>query len=141
MTAPFPSAEKLPGPAIIVFHSDVSITALIARILEAAGYRVIRPSGISDVVSALERAERVDAIVIDPGDEPYFLGLVACRAARERCPSLPVILIADYDDRLCDPSISAVLPMPVRVEVLLAKVAALIGPAASGGDGTSQPCE
>lgn len=122
-----PPSTRTRGPLIVVFDSDEAITGLIVRILRHARYDAIAPPAISDVVPTLEIEPHTMALIIDPGISPQFLGMVVCRAARIIRPLISVILVGGEFEFADDPSVSAVLRHPIRVDGLLEMVRSLLG--------------
>ena len=83
-----------PELAVLVVEDDQEMRALLRRILEATGYRVLERGGADGLPEAL-RDVRVDVVVLDK-EMPGTGGLQALAQLRRSHPRLPVILITAF---------------------------------------------
>jgi EAL domain-containing protein (putative c-di-GMP-specific phosphodiesterase class I) len=96
-----PSSRGRGGPAggkglVLLIDDDVSILKTYARVLERAGFTVVRRSSGADVARVLGDTT-FDAIVSDIA-MPGMDGTEVLRMVRERDPDLPVILMTGTGD-------------------------------------------
>ncbi len=78
--------------AILVVDDEANIRRMVARLLEAEGYRAREASDGRAAVGAVE-AEEPDVVLLDLA-MPELDGLAALRALRERHPELPVVMMS-----------------------------------------------
>ncbi|HEX6939322.1 MAG TPA: sigma-54 dependent transcriptional regulator [Longimicrobiales bacterium] len=78
--------------AILVVDDEANIRRMVARLLEAEGYRVREAAEGRAAVAAVEE-EEPDVVLLDLA-MPELDGLAALRALRERRPELPVVMMS-----------------------------------------------
>ena len=86
------------GVHILVVEDDPQYRRLVARMLEAAGYRVTPADGFSAAMSALESSPRIDLLLADigmPAGSPH--GLSIGKVAQLREPGLKVLYMSGSD--------------------------------------------
>jgi CheY-like chemotaxis protein len=86
-----------PGASILLVEDDDDNRELMAEVLEAAGYEVVQAGSGPDALRQLE-ARRVSVVVTDLG-MPGMGGLDVARAAKQRAPDVPIVLVTGYGDR------------------------------------------
>jgi signal transduction histidine kinase len=110
--APPPAEEH--GPRILLVDDDEAVRATVAAFLRDAGLCVREARCASDALGLLQ-AEPFDALVSDvvlPGE---LDGLALAKAARDRHPALPVLLISGYAPSASEAAAQGftVLPKPL----------------------------
>jgi PAS domain S-box-containing protein len=98
--APSAGGSSLDGarsdrPSVLLVDDDAIVRDVLALSLEDAGYRVLAASGGAAALARLDAPERVDIIVSDLA-MPSMDGLALIRAAQERRPGLPAVLLTGY---------------------------------------------
>jgi CheY-like chemotaxis protein len=81
--------------SVLLVDDDAIVRDILTLSLEDAGYRVMTADGGAAAMVRLEAAERLDIIVSDL-TMPGMDGLSLIRAAQERRPGLPAILLTGY---------------------------------------------
>jgi DNA-binding response OmpR family regulator len=126
---------------ILSVEDDPSIADVLAAILEGEGGYVVErvACGRAALASLMER--RPDLLLLDLG-LPDLDGLEVCRLARRHVPDLPIIaltartgtrdVVAGLDGGADD-----YIRKPVDLDVLLARIAALLGAGHRRGAGGS----
>ncbi len=113
------------GSTVLVVDDDPSVRHTLKDILAYVGYRV-RTSGSGVAALAEEEIENVDCVLADIRMHDMS-GIQFCRVLKERCPSLPVILMTAYNsgDVLrdgMDAGAAATMTKPLDIEELLEKI-------------------
>ena len=83
-----------PELSVLVVEDDQDMRALLRRILEGTGYRVLERGRADGLPEALQEL-RVDVVVLDK-EMPGTGGLQALAQLRRSHPRLPVILITAF---------------------------------------------
>ena len=83
-----------PELSVLVVEDDQEMRALLRRILEGTGYRVLERGRADSLPEALQEL-RVDVVVLDK-EMPGTGGLQALAQLRRSHPRLPVILITAF---------------------------------------------
>ena len=83
-----------PVRVLLVDDEDV-VRDVLAEQLEMAGYGVIAAASGTEALALLSAGEAVDALVTDL-TMPGVGGLAVIRAAQERHPGLPAVLLTGY---------------------------------------------
>jgi len=89
-----PHASMTPVRVLLVDDEDV-VRDVLAEQLEMAGYGVIAAASGTEALALLSAGEAVDALVTDL-TMPGVGGLAVIRAAQERHPGLPAVLLTGY---------------------------------------------
>lgn len=121
-------------PPVLLVEDDLLASSAMRFVLEAAGHRV---EAFVDVGSFLERLQHAPQPLLTLMDQAFpegdRIGIDATRAARERCPNVPVIMLSD-DDRLemrvlgLQAGAAIFLMKPVHPQQLLDVIAGLVAP-------------
>ncbi|MCW8086580.1 PAS domain-containing protein [Sabulicella glaciei] len=127
------TAGETVGRIVLLAEDEHTVRTLAAEALRERGYVVLEAKDGPSALATLAGAGRVDLLVTDVG-LPGLNGRQLADAARERRLALPVLFITGYagtalDDAL--PSGMAVLAKPFSLDVLLARVAAMVAPASA----------
>lgn len=113
--------EKDDRPAVLVVEDNRDVRAMLARLLDAHGWRVVT---IGDGLSALQiiDAERFDGCICDlhlPGPS----GEMVLEYARRRCPDIRAILVSGWVTRRARERAEAVgaviFEKPIEFDALL----------------------
>ena len=100
MTEPPVAAELATGAStrralILLVDDEDPVRELLAEDLEDAGYRVLATASGAAALALLATAETVDILITDLS-MPGMDGLAVIRAAQERLPGLPAVLLTGY---------------------------------------------
>ncbi len=128
-----PAARRLYAPRVLIVEDDHSIRAMLARVLEREGYRVLQAS---DGVEGWEMVQRFPLdLVLSDIDMPRLDGWGLLRYLRGdlRTRELPVVLLSAYEDmvmtlKAAKAGARAYLKKTGRSRELLDAVALLTGP-------------
>ncbi|HEX2765941.1 MAG TPA: response regulator [Candidatus Limnocylindria bacterium] len=123
-----------PRPRVLVVDDSPDMRALLAEVLEVAGYDVVRAA--SGARALAEMNVRVPDLVITDLLMPGMTGftLRATMLRNERLAAVPVIVLSAYWRRPSDTlEASDVLSKPLNIDRLLEAVARLTGPARTPG--------
>ncbi|AKJ31800.1 PAS domain-containing protein [Caldimonas brevitalea] len=118
---------------VLVVDDDLAVRSLLRDMLEALGYAVEQAADGPAGLQALERG-RPDVLLVDFA-MPGMNGAQVARAARERCPDLPIVFASGYADT--DALHAAVGPnaqllhKPFRMDELAATVAKVVAAASA----------
>ncbi len=120
-----------PGKLVLIVEDDRDLAAVVADVLECAGYRAAIAVDGRDAIDRLARGLRPDLILLDMS-MPVLdgWGFRAEQVRMAEAASIPVIAItADGDARRKASSIGAdgFLGKPVAIDGLLAEVARVAG--------------
>ncbi len=85
-----------PQASVLVVDDDPDLRGVLVNSLDALGYRVAEAADGPTGLAALEQ-QRPDVLVVDFA-MPGMNGAEVARAARERCPGLPIVLTSGYAD-------------------------------------------
>jgi signal transduction histidine kinase/CheY-like chemotaxis protein len=94
--APVPASTGAGGRCrILLVDDEVLVREFLAEQLEDEGFRVQVAANGAEALDRLAAGQTVDVLVSD-FSMPGMDGLAVIRAARERCPHLPAILLTGY---------------------------------------------
>jgi CheY-like chemotaxis protein len=117
---------------ILLVDDESMIREVVTHFLEDAGYQVLTAADGVEALALLDPASPVDALITDLS-MPRMDGLVLIRAAQERFPSLPAVLLTGYagDDAALALGISttgtiSLLRKPVGEVELLDRLSAML---------------
>jgi signal transduction histidine kinase/CheY-like chemotaxis protein len=125
-----PAPAPVPGGTILVCDDDPLVCELVVRCLKDAGYDALVAESGAAALAMLESGRSVDALVVDFA-MPGMNGAAVARAARERRPGLPALLITGHANQAAIDAESGGLPVlrqPFKQADLLLRVAALLPP-------------
>jgi CheY-like chemotaxis protein len=80
---------------VLLVDDEAVVREVLAEQLEDAGYRVLAAASGTEALALLAAGESVDALVTDLS-MPGIGGLDVIRAAQERYPGLPAVLLTGY---------------------------------------------
>jgi len=117
------------APRILVVDDDPVCCRLMADVLERAGYAV---EWTTAATVAMERvAARCCSLVVSDVNMPHMLGTELAAEVAKLDPRLRILLVSAFADRRTQAEARALdamlLAKPIRAEVLLAAVNALLG--------------
>ena len=109
---------------ILVVDDDADVRQVAVSSLESFGYRTLAAKNGPAALDVLERAERVDLLLVDMA-MPGMSGVELIKRARERRPGLRAMLVTGYADisAFSPAEGDLVLPKPYRLERLASSVA------------------
>jgi DNA-binding response OmpR family regulator len=121
-------------PTVLLVEDDPSLGAILAKNLEARGYRVARAETLAQALAALAaEAPRVLLLDVNLPDGSGWDVLRALEAAGRRVPTVVLSAVQVSRARLGEFRPEACLPKPFPLEALLATVERLTrAPAAAG---------
>ena len=104
---------------ILVVDDDADVRQVAVSSLESFGYRTLAAKNGPAALDVLERAERVDLLLVDMA-MPGMSGVELIKRARERRPGLRAMLVTGYADISAFSAAEGdlVLPKPYRLERL-----------------------
>lgn len=114
-------------PKVMVVDDEALVRTLSRRMLESAGYQVYEAADGVEALAALDRLERVDAVVTDLR-MPHMDGFALAAHLARRSPRIPTLIISGFDhhaDRMAE--LVPVLPKPFSSEQLLEGVRQVLG--------------
>ena len=129
---PIPAEQPAQGPApggsrVLLVEDEHIVRSWIARLLEESGHFVrVAVNGSEALGLALEDPIGFDLLITDvrmPGVDGWELG----RRLTERWPGLPILYISGYDLKPAPRQGGSFLRKPFDSELLLARVAELLG--------------
>jgi PAS domain S-box-containing protein len=113
---------------VLIIDDDSDLRGVLVNSLEALGYGVMEAADGATGLTMLDQ-ERPDVLVVDFA-MPGMNGAEVAKAARERCPGLPVVLTSGYaDSEAIDRAVgqgAKVLRKPFRIDELLSAVSKAI---------------
>jgi signal transduction histidine kinase/CheY-like chemotaxis protein len=93
------AARGMPMPGslgcILLVDDDSMIREILIEYLEDAGYQVVAAADGNEALALLDAGPAVDGIITDLS-MPGMDGLAVIRAAQERVPSMPAVLLTGY---------------------------------------------
>jgi signal transduction histidine kinase/ActR/RegA family two-component response regulator len=91
------ASRVAPGlfPRILLVDDESTIREVLAEILEDAGYQVVVAADGTEALALLDTGPAIAALVTDLS-MPGMDGLAVIRAAQERFPSMPAVLLTGY---------------------------------------------
>ncbi len=130
-------SERDSGRRIVLVEDQLTLSMVIAEILEDAGYRLEAFETAIDALPTLENGPRPDLLVSDIGLPGGLNGRQLAEKARLLHPGLPVLFVTGYDESaaLGDGPLGArmsVMIKPFSLEALLERVSQMLGD--SGGE-------
>ncbi len=95
--AEFSSGDSMPArqSRLLVVDDETIVREMLAEYLEHAGYEVLVAANGAEALALLEAGEVVDALVTDLS-MPGMDGTSLIRAAQQRTPGLPAVLLTGY---------------------------------------------
>ena len=122
-----------PSATILLVDDDAAVRDVTAAMLEDLGYDVVEADCGEAALEAMSRTGRVDLVLAD-FSMPGMSGLDLLRAAQERRPDLPVLLVTGYadDSTLAALGEARLVLKPFRSEDLARKVRTALGGPDSG---------
>jgi PAS domain S-box-containing protein len=135
---PRPTAT-IPPPAyagtVLVCDDELNIRELIASVLEAEGFRVVRARDGVEGVSAFAAEPGAFALAVVDLLMPGLGGHDVIRQLRSARPGLPAVLVTGFADRELPADVrtagpTTLLPKPFRLDHLSAAVRSLLAPSA-----------
>ncbi len=120
-------------PRILLVDDDTQLRETLALQLELGGFQVIQAESGAEALDLLNSGTSADMLVTDLS-MPGLSGLEVIRAARQRAPGLPSVLLTGFalDDHAVRPGDAfdetfAVLRKPVPGAVLTSTISSLLG--------------
>ena len=120
---------------IVVVDDDADVRAVLCELLTSCGYGVLDFDGAAPALSYLDEAEPTHLLITDLS-MPDTDGLTLIHEARRRRPGLPAILLTGYGRTEMERALGqtgggrlTLLQKPVRADVLVTLVAALVSDA------------
>jgi CheY-like chemotaxis protein len=115
---------------VLVVDDHAHAREVISRLLEAEGYAVVIASNGAEAIQALERNEKIGAVVTDVS-MPDMTGVELTYYVRDHYPSLPIAIVSGDIGEL-ERSVVAragvpFLKKPVHAEALYAAIREAIG--------------
>jgi two-component system cell cycle sensor histidine kinase/response regulator CckA len=132
-------APAAPDPAranatVVVVDDEPHVLAVIARVLEEAGYSVVAMPSAGDALGRLRDAAADVALLVTDLRMPDMSGLELATAARRSVPALRVLFLSGFPEDLPPEDAANLLPKPFSPEELVAAVEQrLAAPSATGG--------
>jgi signal transduction histidine kinase len=116
---------------ILVVDDDAPVRRTLAGLLRASGQDVFEAASGAEALTCLATTP-VDLVLTDLG-MPEVTGWDVARAAKVRCPHLPVVLLTGWGDQVATEAppgvaVDRVLPKPVPRRTILALITELTGP-------------
>jgi signal transduction histidine kinase/DNA-binding response OmpR family regulator len=115
------------GRRILVVDDDAAVRLTLTAILRASGYDITAADGGAAALRCLETTP-VDLVLTDLG-MPGVTGWDVARAAKTRCPPLPVIILTGWGDVRppSDLAVDRVLVKPIDRSTLLTAITEVAG--------------
>jgi CheY-like chemotaxis protein len=95
-------AAPLEQGSVLVVEDNVEVARVIEEGLSQAGFHVVCCSRAAAALALLERGERFDIVLSDVTMEGDMSGVDLTRAIRASRPSLPVVLMTGYSERMSE---------------------------------------
>jgi CheY-like chemotaxis protein len=130
LTAPPAVAEPVQHTVLVV-EDDPGVSDLLREVLERANYTVLTAASAKEALDRFQQhADKIQLLLSDV-DLPDRSGVELARQIRQQRPGLPLALMSGYPesfipDRETLPADVPVLPKPLRLDALLAKVRELL---------------
>ena len=115
---------------LMVVDDDPLVRELLGEQLRSAGYEIAAFAGGAAVLAALDAGQTPDLLLTDFA-MPNMNGVAVARAARRRCPGLPVIVLTGYASEAADAvggDDFVLLRKPIDGDALIGRVASLLKP-------------
>jgi hypothetical protein len=121
------------GATVLVVDDEPAVRAIVARVLEQGGYRVLQAHDGAEALDAVARTGPPGLVLTDV-IMPGVGGIELVRRLRERWPALPVLFISGYSAASLDGqgvigSEEDLLQKPFSPDELLRRVTAALAPA------------
>jgi CheY-like chemotaxis protein len=91
----------VPMVCIVVVEDEDAIREMLVGVLEDEGYEIIE-AATADQAVALLRDSRVRLLVTDINVPGRLDGIALAKAARVRCPSIPIVFVSGRPNKLED---------------------------------------
>jgi PAS domain S-box-containing protein len=129
-TRPPPAAPARPAWRVLLAEDEALVREMLLAELTEAGCTVLPARNAEEALALLERGEAVDVLVTDFA-MPDMDGIALIRAARQRRPGLPALLITGYAESEAEAMEAeaasvTLLHKPVSGEALLERLMALL---------------
>jgi CheY-like chemotaxis protein len=124
-----PSVPQRTHPIIVLVEEETVQREDIARHLHEAGYTILEAPDSPAAIALLEGRSDVQGLVTDAHVPGRMDGFELARLARERWPSLAVVLMSGHSDPLSEPvpDGSVFIAKPYLFEQLAPTLRGLIG--------------
>jgi CheY-like chemotaxis protein len=133
--APSPAADA----TVLVIDDDSDVRAFLADSLQSLGYKVIDAEGGEEGLKQLD--ERPPDLVLLDYAMPGMHGADVARAARAKCPDLPIIFVTGYaESQQLEAALGANVPV-LRKPFNLAQLAAAVQEQLSAKNGSGGALE
>ena len=131
--ASFPAGKaRTPSVRVLVVDDEDLVREMLAETLEDSGFQVLTAGGGTAALALLAAGEAVDILISDLS-MPGMDGIAVIRAAQERRPGLPAVLLTGYAGDSAAIAIGgavsgafSLLRKPVRAHDLVDRVQALL---------------
>ncbi len=126
---PVRSARSAPSPdptradaTVVVVDDEPHVLAVIARVLEEAGYAVVATPSATDALAQLHDMASHAALLVTDLRMPEMSGLELARAARRAVPGLRALFLSGFPEDLPADDAANLLAKPFSPEELVAAV-------------------
>ena len=142
-----PCVPPLPGPCrLLIVDDEPLVREVLAEELENCGYEVVQADRGAKALALLQAGTPIDLLISDLS-MPEMDGIAVIRAARQRRPRLPTILLTGFAGDAAALSVTgivnggpfALVRKPITTGELTDRVAELLAASASGRNEFSQP--
>jgi len=118
--------ERRPVPigteTILMVDDESAVRRALRSMLERSGFHIIECEDGTQALAALERGERVDAVLIDRS-MPGLSGEQVIERIWQRGIRLPILVLSGHSSvELLNPNVRAVLSKPITREALVSEV-------------------
>lgn len=116
---------------VLVVEDDPGVSELLREVLERANYTVLTAASAREALDRFQQHAGQIQLLLSDVDLPDRSGVELARQMRQQRPDLPLALMSGYPESLIPgretlPADVPVLPKPLRVDTLLAKVRELL---------------
>jgi len=125
------SGDAASAIRLLLVDDEVLLREVLGEQLEEAGYSVLSAANGEEALALLEAGEAVDVLVTDLS-MPGIDGLAVIRAAQERHPGLPAVLLTGYAGEDVTLAVSgtvagafSLLRKPIRLHDLIDRIQSL----------------
>jgi two-component system cell cycle sensor histidine kinase/response regulator CckA len=133
-SAPRPAGAARRGTVLLVEDED-GVRRLSTRALENAGWRVLAAPSGEAALKMLDAESAPPAALVSDVVMPGMDGTEVAKAVRARYPSIPVVLVSGYSERVAIDGLPDAdlhfLPKPYTLRELVAEIDAVVAPPAS----------
>src|SRR6185369_4813622 len=120
--APAPRPVPVGSETILMVDDESAVRRALRSMLERSGFRIIECEDGAQALAALERGERVDAVLIDRS-MPGLSGEQVIERIWQRGIRLPILVLSGHSSvELLNPNVRAVLSKPITREALVSEV-------------------